>query len=271
MTSPTLRRNGAYYLPSRPDLGALPSVTAALSATDGSGTDGLIGWAARLAREAALDTHDRWHGLNRNAALNVIEAETDARRSLGRDVGDEVHEAAHAAVLGTLVLAEVPERSRPYVQQFLRFLDEYAPEVIAWEETVASIRFRYAGTPDGIVRLRGAGHIADIKTGKSLYSAKMSRQLAAYRFADVILRGPHECQGCLFLEEGHTCTAWVEEPMPQIEGGLIVHLKPTSYALIPVECGEAVLDEFLKCLDLYEARNERRIRAALRPRREPIT
>ncbi len=197
---------------------------------------GLPDWAGRLAAEATFDRlpwvvrcsrvkpcnaskTDNACGQCRDCAqLWLASRHLDARDEAG-DRGSRVHEAAEQiALFGEG--ASVDEDIRPLVDQYLRWRGVYRPEYLATELTVISRKWGYAGTLDGILRfptdsplppkyhhLRGIPLVVDLKTGKHI-GIPEGWQVNAYARADAVL-----------LPDGS------EEPMPHVEGGLILHLR----------------------------------------------
>jgi hypothetical protein len=197
---------------------------------------GLPDWSARLAAEAALERLPWLNRCSRVKPCNATKTENacgqcrecallwlanrhnDVRDGAG-DRGSRVHEAAEQiALFGEG--AHVDEDIRPLVDLYLKWKATYRPEYLATEMTVISRKWGYAGTLDGILRfpadsplpkqlahLRGVPVVDDLKTGKHLGLAE-AWQVNAYARADAVL-----------LPDGS------EEPMPPIEGGLILHLR----------------------------------------------
>ena len=126
----------------------------------------------------------------------------------------------------------------PYLAGFDRFLADHTPVFLAAEQTVYSRRYGYAGTFDALATLpthRDWGlTLVDVKTGNRIYP-EVCLQLAAYAAADFI---------------GHPDTT-TEQPLPTIEAGAVLHLRPGGYQLLPVPIGWAVLEAFLAALAVF--------------------
>jgi hypothetical protein len=75
--------------------------------------------------------------------------------------------------------------------------------------------------------------LLDVKTGKRVYP-EAALQLAAYAAADFLGR-----------PDG------TEQPLPAIEAGAVLHLRPGGYQLVPVPIGRAVLEAFLAALAVF--------------------
>jgi hypothetical protein len=69
------------------------------------------------------------------------------------------------------------------VMSFIEWFEKYRPEVIAFEFTVWSERYRYAGTVDLYCLIGGVPWIVDFKISGQIYPS-MEIQVSAYKFAD---------------------------------------------------------------------------------------
>lgn len=69
--------------------------------------------------------------------------------------------------------------------------------------------------------------LLDHKTGSGVYP-EVALQLAAYRHAQ-------------FMEAPDGS----EHPVPEVDGGAVLHLRPDGYELVPVVCDEQVFSHFL--------------------------
>lgn len=211
---------------------------------------GLPDWSARLAAEAAFDRLPWLNRVSRNAPCNATKTgnacgncpdcaaswlasrHTQVRDDAG-DRGTKLHDAAEQDVLFG-VGAEVDADVQPFVDQFRRWRDRYKPEFLATELTVISRKWGYAGTLDQIVRfaaesklpkqlahLTGLPLCGDYKTSKSVDIPK-GWQVVAYSKADAVLTPDGE-----------------ELPMPEIKGGLIVHIRPDKVQMREVYVTDA--------------------------------
>ena len=82
--------------------------------------------------------------------------------------------------------------------------------------------------------------IGDIKTTRSGVHAEVAMQLSAYANAEERL---------LVGEHGDA----VIEPNPTYQKvGLVVHLRPDAWRLVPVDIGQAVFDTFVSLLPVFE-------------------
>jgi hypothetical protein len=236
MSSPAQARTsnrGRFYLDSTGD--RYWSVTTILKAVP---KPALVYWSAKEAAKCALEDRKRidaiyGDGDGYDAALKWIK---DAcwRGSKGKmDLGTAVHEAIEAWVLDK-PLPEWGDDVEPFMLQFVQFLEDFDPTFLQTELTVYSRTHKYAGTLDAIVEIDGlegfdgkATLLLDHKTGSGIYP-EVALQLAAYRHAQ-------------FME----APDGKEHPVPEVDGGAVLHLRPDGYDLIPVVCDENVHRHFL--------------------------
>lgn len=224
---------------------------------------GITPWAARLSAIAAFD---RLPLLNRASRIPVCNAtKTDDAcgscrdcvtfwladrhnqvRDDAADLGVKLHDVAEQdALFGEGV--HVDEDVRPFVEQFRRWRRRYEPQFLATEMTVISRKWGYAGTLDAILhfevesRLESAlAHLTglplciDWKTSKSVDLVK-GWQVVAYSNADAVL-----------LPDG------TELPMPEIKGGLIVHIRPDKVQMREVHLTDENFQYFIHMLRVVE-------------------
>lgn len=224
---------------------------------------GLVDWSARLAAEAAFDRLPWLNRASRVAPCNATKT-SDACgncrpcvsywlagrhnqvRDDAADKGSRVHEAAEQIALfgsGAHVDADI----RPYVDQYMRWRNVYRPVYEATELTVISRKWGYAGTLDGILRfpddsplpkqlkhLAGVPVLKDTKTGKHLDKPN-GWQVNAYAKADAVL-----------LPDGE------ELPMPEVGGGLILHVRPDRVQMREVHINDANHARFVHMLHVVE-------------------
>lgn len=219
---------------------------------------GLPGWAAKLTAEAAFRyvneisralAHDPCNstgedacGLCRPCFIGWLANRHNEERDRAASVGTRLHEAAEQRVLFGPGAA-VDEEIRPLLDWYVRWLEAWKPEFVATEMTVISRKYGYAGTLDKIVRLSqpdllppsfqplvGLNLVGDTKTGKHVDIIN-GWQVNAYAHADAVL-----------LPDGS------EEPMPQIGGGLIVHVRPDKLQVRRVEVNRPNFARFIHLL-----------------------
>ncbi|RJL21077.1 hypothetical protein [Bailinhaonella thermotolerans] len=227
----------------------LRSVTTTLN--QGSAKEALTFWAAKIVAELALDQVPDLVRAARNPAertemIDWLRAEPIRRRDDRGDVGKAVHRVIEARILGETVPPSLLADGslRPYLRHFFAFVADWQVEFEASEMVVAHYAHQYAGTLDYLfysaplaARLgvpTGTLFAGDTKTGGELdqitYGGhrrgvypEAGLQMAAYRAA------PYG-----WLRSGER----IAMP-PRHEVGVVLHLRPGGYRLIPVRCGDA--------------------------------
>lgn len=159
-------------------------------------------------------------------------------------IGTAVHDLVEAKVLGT----PIPEallsdhELAPYVDNFLRFVDEWQITFEASEMTVGNLTDGWAGKLDYLFRSPIIAallqvppktlFIGDTKTGgeldeKGVYP-EAGAQMSAYRRAEVC-----------WLRDGS------QVPMPAVHStGIVLHLRPEGFRVMPLLCGDDVYAVF---------------------------
>lgn len=223
---------------------------------------GLPDWAARLAAEAAIRRGPDIADATGREACNARAGDECGRctscmtawlanqhnvvRDTAASLGSRFHEAAEAHVLGGPG-ATVDTDVQPFFNAYTAWADRVRPQFEMAEATVINRSFSYAGTLDSVLtipegadlpktmrHLRGQRLLVDFKTGKNV-NAQAAWQLAAYRFAEAVL-----------LPEGD------EEPMPAVDGGLILHIRPEGVQMREAFIGAKTFNKFLHTLRVAE-------------------
>lgn len=248
MTSPKHARDterGRYY--SDPAGGPdLVSVTNVID-TAVNKSHALIPWGVKLTVEHVLDNivsiarrvlTDR-AGLTRE--IKAIHREAKDRAA---DLGDRVHAAAEARVLGAPI-PDDPEVA-PYVAQLDAWLASWGVDldkhVEATEITCLHRRLGYAGTadlmvwlptgPDGRLELWLIDYKSSAtRSAKSVYPEN-TLQLAALRY----------CESVLLPDDA-------EEPIPRIERTGVLNLRARSHALVPMPADRSAHRAFRGALE----------------------
>jgi hypothetical protein len=232
MTTPTLAATAAaghrvYRWQGR----EFPSVTAILNG--GVPKPFLPRWAAKAAAEYAIGHLEHLRLLPPGQAIREVKQAPWATRDAAADLGDLIHAAVEAHATGH-PRPPLPPQAEPYLAGFDRFLADHTPVFLAAERTVYSRHYGYAGTFDALATLPDHGlTLLDVKTGNRIYP-EVCLQLAAYAAADFIGQ-----------PEG------TEQPLPTIQAGAVLHLRPAGYQLLPVPIGQAVLEAFLSALAVF--------------------
>lgn len=239
------------------------SVTTIIGALD---KPALLYWAAEQAAEAACavarSLPSRIEEEGREAVVKWLR---DARFRKPKDVrsatelGTAVHDALERYAL-TGKRPEVDDEVRPFLEQFDRWAQRAQPSYEAAEMTVYDTRYGYAGTLDAIARIGGQRVLADYKSTKKSVDSQGKRsgpystvalQLAAYRwaeFAAVWRPRRHEVHRRRYylLDPDERAMA---VPVPDVEGGVVIHVTPDHCDAYPVRCDEAVHTAFLYVLE----------------------
>ncbi|WP_017614171.1 hypothetical protein [Nocardiopsis salina] len=220
----------------------LRSVTTILG--KGSPKEALVHWAGNLVAETALDSlpylvRSSRRVQEREEAYDWLRRAHTRKKDERADLGSAVHSLIEAHVLGAPVPEEIENNPelRPFLTHFHRFVDEFAVTFEASEMVVANYSESYAGTLDYLLRspyvAGGALLMGDTKTGgeldvKGVYP-EAGVQMAAYANAEFG-----------WLRDGSR----VPFPNDVHDVGVVLHLRPEGYRLIPVRCGRDVFDAF---------------------------
>lgn len=235
MTDPKHARdtdNGRYYS----DPAGGPNL---VSVTNVLGTSihkhALQPWAVKLTVEYVLANRmavARRALTDRTALIKELKAVHKTASETAMDLGDRIHKAAEARVLGAPVPADA--EVAPYLHQLDRFFElwgvDFTEHVHATEITCLHRRLGYAGTADLMVWLpTGKGGrlelwLIDYKTSatrsaKSVYPEN-TQQLAALRYCETVLL-PDD----------------TDEPMPRIQRTGVLNLRAKSHALVEMPAG----------------------------------
>lgn len=213
MTQPTqARQRKSYDAPRTYAWPPLPphefeviSVTSALGA--GVAKPYLIGWAAKVTAEAAIEDHEIIGAMlakgKEKEAIAHVKGARFANSGAKADRGTIVHGALESYLAGKelskeTVEAQLKEARVPLnlwrstaamIAGLMEFLQDEEPEVYWSESTVYSREHGYAGTADLIARMRVGGSLVpvvlDVKTSKDIYN-ETAAQLVAYARADFV-------------------------------------------------------------------------------------
>lgn len=237
MTTPkvnTIKRGGSrFYV--EPDSGEkVPGVTSVIGMLP---KDFLRYWAAKEVASTAVEELGTLVSMvlrDPGAAIDHLKRAPDRNTRAAADTGTAAHDLFERIARG-----ENPGRVHPDLEPFVRhfneFLDVAQPELLHLEETVWSDKHRYAGSFDGYGVIGGERLWLDWKTTRSGIHAEVGLQLAAYRFADHILR-----------PDGS------RTPLPKAEGGAVLHVRPEGWKLVPVRCDEELFEVFLHLREVFD-------------------
>lgn len=207
----------------------VPGVTTILG--NGLPKPALINWAANATADAALDAWDDLCEMPPAKRLAYLKGARYAEKDAAAKRGTEIHTLGEQLVHGTVT--GVPPELHGYVEGYAALLDRFKVEPVHVERSVASYKYEYAGSLDLIAwfTLPDVGRqllLVDLKSNRSGIFGEVAAQLAAYRYADVLL-----------ADTEHT-----EEPMPEVYATAAVHIRPNGADLIPVTTNEDVLLSF---------------------------
>jgi hypothetical protein len=213
----------------------LPSVSTLIA--NGIPKPFLTRWAAREAATYAVDNLPRLAGLPEATAVAEIKRAPFNRRDDAASLGDAVHAVIEGIITRPTVLPSLPEGVRavqvaPFISAFRQFDADYQPTWLHSEATVVSKRYGYAGTLDALCVLDGQVTILDVKTGNRVYP-EVALQTAAYAGADFIA-----------TPDGR------ELELPEVTAGMVLHLRPEGYRLLPVSIDFDVFEVFLAALQV---------------------
>ncbi len=188
----------------------------------------LIYWSAKMVAEFVADNDaavEQLRGMGRGPMVNALKSVPWDRRDKAAIRGTDVHALADRLIHGEEV--EVPDALVGHVDAYVRWLDEWHPEVILTERPCASRKWRYAGTFDAIVRIAGDVWLLDWKTAAAVYGDN-AVQVAAYANA-----------------EFYVDTDGQEQPMPTVDRLGILHIRDDGADLHEVTDPEAAWKDFL--------------------------
>lgn len=239
-----------YFNTDNPDV-KLPGVTSIVGMLP---KPFLTFWAAKMAAELAVDSIDFVQQMldrgGRAAAVQYVSGASRRYTKERSDIGSEAHDMFERMIRGERV-GYVSRDMDPYKRHFAEFLDAVQPELVRAEDVAWSDTHQYAGSFDGILRIRldengepdpqgePALVIADWKTGKNTYP-DVALQMSAYAHADKVI-----------APDG------TEEPMPDFDGAVVLHITPDVCAFKPVRIAEEngqpdVFAQFLHLRQTFE-------------------
>lgn len=221
-TAPTTRRinhgQGHRYLL---DGHKAPGVTTILGAIP---KPWLAPWTARTIAEYAADHVDAIQALHpdRAAIIDLLKKAADRDRDAAGLRGTQIHQFGDRIAHGEeIVWAEIPAEQRGHVEQYIQFLHDHDPQVVASELVVANRSHAWMGTLDllaGLPHDVPGVHLIDVKTSRSGPKAEVALQAAAYAHAE-------------FSIDEHG----VETPLPPIVAGWVLWLAADRYELRPLD------------------------------------
>ncbi|MEU0939872.1 hypothetical protein [Embleya sp. NPDC005971] len=217
----------------------------------------LVFWSANLTAADAFATLPRLvaaslRPTDKEAAYDWLRKGHIRKKDERSDIGTAAHTLVEAHVLGKpLPEALLNDRQMaPYLRHFLTFVDDWQVTFEASEMTVGNFTHGYAGKLDYLLRSPLIARLLDVpadtvllgdtKTGgeldeKGVYP-EAGLQMAAYRGAEVG-----------WLRDG------TRIPLPPIHSvGIVLHLRPEGYRVMPLACGDDVFAAFLHVQQVAE-------------------
>ena len=199
----------------------------------------LIGWAGNATAEGAVNNWDALSELPPGARMKTLQGIRYEVTNKAKNKGTQVHLYAEALVQGIEVKG-VPDELRPYVDNYVRFIDTWQLDPVLVEVVIVNYTHGYAGTLDLIADLTGpTGErerwLLDIKTGEKGIYPETALQLAAYRFAESYVDADGD-----------------EQPMPTVEHTGAIHITADDAQLIPTVSEREQLTTFRIAQKIYE-------------------
>jgi len=201
----------------------VPGVTTVLKCLP---MDALVGWAARVTAEYALDYWDELEQLRPSERLSRLMGARNQVRDAAAKRGTEVHGLAAQLAEGRAVV--VPEELRGHVDAYRRWLDLVEPTVVATELVVASRTFRYCGTGDLVADLPplemdgellpAARWLLELKTTATGVWPESALQATAYSRAEVYVHpdAPDEEQPMELLGIERCGVVWIKSDTAEL-------------------------------------------------------
>ncbi len=177
------------------------------------------------------------------------------------ELGTAIHAACEQYAL-TGQRPDVDDEVQPFLDRFDEWAQRAQPEYVAAEMTVYHPEYGYAGTLDAIIKLDGETYIGDYKStrkdvdsqGKPTepYAEQVGLQLAGYRFARMAAawkpRTVEKFRRRYYLL--NAAEQQLAQPMPEVAGGLVIHITPERCGAYPIRCGENEWTYFLNCVEV---------------------
>ncbi|MGI5408203.1 hypothetical protein ACQEV9_15550 [Streptomyces chartreusis] len=228
----TIQRSGSrfYFNDDFPDI-KYPGVTSVVGMLP---KPFLAYWQAKMVAELAVDSIDFVQQMvdrDRDGAIAYLKGAANRYTKQRASIGSNAHDLFERMIRGEHIGRVHPDME-PYRRNFAAFLDEVQPELVRAEDVAWSDEHRYAGSFDGILRLRlddkGNPHpqgdpalvMADWKTSKDTYP-DVALQMSAYANAEFII-----------APDG------TREDMPDFDGAVVLHITDTQAAFKPVRIAE---------------------------------
>lgn len=228
------------------------------------GEDAVIKWLrdARFRRPADrlsnTDLGSVCHAACEEYALSGIRPGPDRLESLVRQSAGPKFTGTQAEVA---VLVQM-------LDQFDGWLQRFTPSYQATEVAVYSPRYGYAGVTDAFLTIDGFRAITDYKTSreprdakgqpKTPYPEQVGLQLAGYRYAELAAvwrpRRFEKWKRRYYLLS--PAEQEMAQPVPEVDGGLVIHITPEACEAFPIRCDEEAHRAFLYTLEAFRWVNQ---------------
>lgn len=243
----TIQRSGSrfYFNEDAPEI-KYPGVTSVVGMLP---KPFLAYWQAKMVAELAVDSLDFIEQMarrDRDGAVQYLKGAATRYTKTRAKVGSDAHDLFERLIRGQYVGRVHPDME-PYRRHFESFLAAVQPELVRAEDVAWSDTHEYAGSFDGILRLKldengkpdptgeSALVMADWKTSKATYP-DVALQMSAYAHADFIVD-----------------PAGNREAMPKFDGAVVLHITQDQAAFKPVRIDEAdVFAQFLHLRQTFE-------------------
>lgn len=217
------------------------SVTTALKVLD---KPALVPWAAKMVAEETLGQLPYWTKRVRTAgvaaAIQEAKGSPYAKRDAAANLGSEIHAAAEAHLLGKPYT--VPDEVRPFLDQYLRFLDEHRVVAEASEATVGHPALGYAGTGDLWAYIDGVDDVLWLIDMKTSSTRPVDSVYPEYGYQLAGLAAAPK----LWLDHA------TEIDAPKVARLAVLNVRADDYKLVPV--AEAAVEHslavFTRCVEI---------------------
>lgn len=188
-------------------------------------------WTAVTLKRLAYWMHQAKPQLN-DLMPDEIEARLIAAKSESLDLaaerGTQIHKMFEVyADGGDISSVELGAEAMRYARTVRRILRDHQPKIVLSEFVVISRDIGYGGTGDAIWEIDGALYLVDYKSrsNKNAKYLEEAWQLSAYGHGDYLI---------VAGEDGPK-----RIPVPELAGGLVISITPSSYRFYPVDLAAA--------------------------------
>ena len=239
------------------------SITTIISVLD---KPALIYWSAEQTAKAAVEHVDAWRAIQESSGtdeavkwLAGARFRTPKGKRTAAQLGTDVHALCEEYAL-TGVRPDTDDETRPFLDQFDRWLDRAQPSFQATEVVVYHPRFGYAGQADVFLTVDGWRANVDYKTSAKSFDKQgkptgpypeVALQLAAARWAEMAaVWRPRRFES---FRRRYYALSRAEIDMavavPEVDGSACLHITPEHCELYPVRTDEDVFERFLFVLE----------------------